>query len=242
MFSHGHGRHRYRSSRRDHPFRPSLGACRHHCADRSCPCRGGIRTRARDRRQRARGSQVDQSRTTCALPVTWAAGQRRGSLAPPISWRPQPGADVACHKNPPSGWCHPAPMSREPKWRRSAVSIDYWLLSELVAESFIAGRAAAVRTLVSRSPRRLTALPMNCQIGSISRPWRFTHLFRTLIWGADRWRRLGSGHSCPRQHHRTRRRPVHPSLASERNRSRAIPKERTAGSRVGNAPAADDQT
>jgi hypothetical protein len=38
-------------------------------------------------------------------------------------------------------------MTREPKWKNRAVAIEYWLLSALVAGSFLAGIVAAIRSL-----------------------------------------------------------------------------------------------
>ncbi len=38
-------------------------------------------------------------------------------------------------------------MTREPKWKNRAIAIEYWLLSALVAGSFLAGIVAATRSL-----------------------------------------------------------------------------------------------
>ncbi|WP_446543321.1 hypothetical protein [Sphingopyxis sp. LARHCG72] len=38
-------------------------------------------------------------------------------------------------------------MTAEPKWKRRAVAIEYWLVSALVAGSFVAGLIAAIRSL-----------------------------------------------------------------------------------------------
>lgn len=38
-------------------------------------------------------------------------------------------------------------MAQEPKWKRRALAIEYWLLTALVAGSFIAGLIGAVRSL-----------------------------------------------------------------------------------------------
>jgi hypothetical protein len=35
-------------------------------------------------------------------------------------------------------------MSREPKWKTRAVAIEFWLLTALVAGSFVAGLVSAV--------------------------------------------------------------------------------------------------
>ncbi len=42
--------------------------------------------------------------------------------------------------------CHAVPMSREPKWKRRALAIEFWLLSALVAGSFVAGIVGAIRS------------------------------------------------------------------------------------------------
>lgn len=40
-------------------------------------------------------------------------------------------------------------MTREPKWKQRAVALEFWLLSVLVAGSFIVGLVAAVRYLAN---------------------------------------------------------------------------------------------
>jgi hypothetical protein len=41
--------------------------------------------------------------------------------------------------------CHADRMNREPYWKDSAEAANYWLLSAVVAGSFVAGLTAAVR-------------------------------------------------------------------------------------------------
>jgi len=43
--------------------------------------------------------------------------------------------------------CHAVPMSGEPKWKRRAIAIEFWLLSALVAGSFVAGIVGAIRSI-----------------------------------------------------------------------------------------------
>lgn len=45
--------------------------------------------------------------------------------------------------------CHVRAMTREPKWKQRAVALEFWLLSVLVAGSFIVGLVAAVRYLAN---------------------------------------------------------------------------------------------
>jgi hypothetical protein len=39
-------------------------------------------------------------------------------------------------------------MTREPKWKRRALAIEFWLASALVAGSIIAGLVGAARSLI----------------------------------------------------------------------------------------------
>ena len=39
-------------------------------------------------------------------------------------------------------------MSGEPKWKARAVAIEFWLLTAVVAGSFVAGLVSAVRYLI----------------------------------------------------------------------------------------------
>jgi hypothetical protein len=43
--------------------------------------------------------------------------------------------------------CHAVPMPREPKWKRRAIAIEFWLLTALVAGSFVAGIIGAIRAV-----------------------------------------------------------------------------------------------
>ncbi|NYF30651.1 hypothetical protein [Sphingopyxis sp. JAI108] len=43
--------------------------------------------------------------------------------------------------------CHAVPMTRDPKWKRRAIVLEFWLLSALVAGSFVAGIIGAIRSL-----------------------------------------------------------------------------------------------
>ena len=45
------------------------------------------------------------------------------------------------------GRCHADAMARESKWKSRAIALEYWLLSALVAGSFVVGLAAAIRYL-----------------------------------------------------------------------------------------------
>ncbi|MGH6649970.1 MAG: hypothetical protein ACREB7_02450 [Sphingopyxis sp.] len=38
-------------------------------------------------------------------------------------------------------------MPREPKWKRRAIAIEFWLLTALVAGSFVAGIIGAIRAV-----------------------------------------------------------------------------------------------
>ena len=38
-------------------------------------------------------------------------------------------------------------MIRDPKWKRRAFALEYWLVSALVAGSFVAGIIGAIRSL-----------------------------------------------------------------------------------------------
>lgn len=43
--------------------------------------------------------------------------------------------------------CHAVPMPREPKWKHRAIAIEFWLLTTLVAGSFVAGIVGAIRAV-----------------------------------------------------------------------------------------------
>ena len=45
------------------------------------------------------------------------------------------------------GGFHAQSMTRESKWKSRAIALEYWLLSALVAGSFIAGLVSAIRML-----------------------------------------------------------------------------------------------
>lgn len=47
----------------------------------------------------------------------------------------------------PRRW-HALAMTREPKWKRRAIAIEFWFLTALVAGSFVVGLVSAIRSLI----------------------------------------------------------------------------------------------